>query len=193
MRFSVTTLACALLALALSASAAPAASAHLYGSNAWTNNAGTLLGGPGGAYGQSGSVEAGVRVLVDRCTQGWCKLRAGHQAGWFPLHQLNFGQRPGQGWDGPRLNYPSGGPGEVCFYSGANFSGSSFCAPPGTRVSDLALFNRDNTIRSVQVNGNTSAIVCSSFHLSGYCVRVIESRDRLPDGLAGSVSSLRVY
>lgn len=194
---SLATLASALvgmlLAILSSQSALAYYEAHLYGSNAWTNNSSILLKGPGGAYDQSGSVQGHIRVHVDRCFVEWCQIRSDHQAGWMPLNQLNFGLRPGHFWDGPRLNYPSGGPGVVCFYSGANFSGNQFCVPPGTYVSDLALLHRDKNIRSIQVVGNASATVCAAFKLTSYCVRVIESKTHLPEGLYGSVSSFRVY
>ncbi|GGF13800.1 hypothetical protein GCM10011321_02200 [Youhaiella tibetensis] len=193
---SLTTLVSALLGIILalfSTQAALAGKAHLYGSNAWTNNAGALLSGPGSPYHQVGSVEGEIRVLVDRCTGRWCQIRAGRQAGWFPLDSLNFGLRPGSPWSGPRLNYPSGGPGMVCFYSGANFSGASFCSPPGTYVRDLALLNRDNQVRSVEVIGNTSAIICRDFKMTNGCTRIIESKGRLPEGFGGAVSSYRVY
>jgi len=190
---SLTKLLSAVLAIALFAltpQSAFAGKAHLYGSNAWTKGSGGLLSGPGAGYALVGSLEAETRVLVDRCTMGWCQLRSGGQAGWFPLHRLDFGQFTV--WNGPRLNYPSGGPGYVCFFSGNNFSGSSFCSGPRTYVRDLALLGRDNQVRSVQVVGNASAIVCADFNLTSYCVRVVQS-EQLPDGLRGSVTSYRVY
>ncbi|MGB3026495.1 peptidase inhibitor family I36 protein [Paradevosia shaoguanensis] len=191
---SLTTLVSAfvgVLLIALTPQAALADKPHLYGSNAWTNNAGILLGGPGTNYPQVGAVDGKVRVLVDRCTGRWCQIRAGRQAGWFPLHQLDFGQTPG--WDGPRFHSPFRAPGLVCFFSGTNFTGKSFCVASGTYVSDLALLNRDNQVRSIQLNGNSSALVCRDFNLTNYCVRIVRDKKYLPEGLGGAVSSFRVY
>lgn len=193
---SVTKLAQAVVCLALALltpQAALAGKAHLYGSNAWTNVPGALYGGPGVAYGQVGAVDGEIRLLVDRCTGQWCQVRAGRQAGWFPLDHLDFGVAPGGPFSGPKLNYPSGGPGLVCFYSGANFSGQQFCAPPGTYVRDLKLFGRDNGVGSIQIIGNSSATVCRDFNLTSYCSRIVLSKPHLPDELRNAVSSFKVH
>lgn len=181
-------LSCALL-LGL---AAPAAAVQT-GTPAWTLKPLTLMEGPGNAYDVTGEVEAEARVYVDRCSRQWCQIHSGHQQGWVDLYALAFGQEPRPPLSGPRLDLKKGGPGTICLYEGANFTGDSLCAGSGFVVHDLLLTRKDNRYSSVQIEGNVSVLLCRDRNFKSYCVRVNESQARLHGFLDNGVSSLRVY
>lgn len=169
------------------------ATATLAGTPAWSNVALVLREGPGDAYDITGEIAGEIRIVVDRCSNRWCKIRAEGERGWVPIDHVSFGQAPGGPFSGPKLNYPAGGPGLVCFYEGANFTGGRICAESGTVVRDLLLLDRDNRVASISVEGNVSALVCRDFNFHSYCERIIESKPRLPRFLYRAVSSYRIY
>jgi hypothetical protein len=181
------------LSLALLAGFALPASAVQTGTPAWTLKPLTLMEGPGKAYDATGEVEAESRVYVDRCSRDWCQIHVGHQQGWVGLYALAFGQEARPPLSGPRLNYPKGGPGSICLYEGANFTGASFCAGPGFVARDLLLHHADNRYSSVQIEGNVSVMLCRDRDFKSYCVRVIESQAHLQGFLNNAVTSVRVY
>lgn len=163
------------------------------GTPAWLIKDTVLREGPGNAYFAVGDVEGKRRVRVDRCSKNWCQIRGGGVKGWVALDRLSFGQHPRGPFTGPRLNRPSGGPGFICLYSGANYSGSRICGESGTVVRDLLLFQRDNEVASVSVEGKVSVMLCRDRHFTNYCQLFTESRPNLPRFLSHAVSSYRVY
>lgn len=163
------------------------------GSAAFTNQAMTIYAGPGAQYDTLGSVDGEIAVRVNRCTELWCEIEGrSFVSGWVSLEHLDFGAGPG-GLGTIRPDFPAGGPGHVCFYEGANFSGSYACAESGTVVNDLLLFGVDNQISSIAVEGNVSVTVCRDRDLQSYCLRVVESQPTLGRYLANGISSYRVY
>lgn len=181
------------LSLALLLGFALPASALQTGTPAWTLKALTLLEGPGNAYDVTGEVEAAARVYVDRCSRQWCQIQSGGQRGWVDLYALAFGQEAKPPLSGPRLDLKKGGPGTICLYEGANFTGDSLCGGSGLVVRDLLLTNQDNRYSSVQIDGNVSVLLCRDRDFKSYCVRVNESQERLQGFLNNGVSSIRVY
>lgn len=80
---------------------------------------------------------------------------------------------------------------EVCFYSDANFRGSSFCARPGQ--SDRSLSREWNDrISSIEIKGRASAVVCKDFYMRGSCAKVDRSISRLGPRENDTISSYRV-
>ncbi|RUT34989.1 hypothetical protein EMQ25_03275 [Arsenicitalea aurantiaca] len=181
------------LAALASLLALPAAAQHTTGTAAWTNSAQIVYEGPGLRYRIMGEVPGEVRVRVERCSNAWCRIRADHARGWVALDALSFGQAPGGPFSGPKLNLKAGGPGEVCFHSGRNFTGETHCARSGTVVPDLLLYNRDNRVASISIAGNVSVMVCRDRNFVNYCQRINDSTPRLTGYLENNVSSYRVY
>lgn len=182
----------ALLVIAPASAVQPTGSAG-WTTDGWTSYSGTLYAGPGPRYDEVGTVDADIRVRVDRCSQRWCQIRTSNARGWISLDLLSFGQAP-DGWlSGPELNIERGGKGQVCFYDGPNFTGDSFCADSGRVMRDLALIGRDNSVRSIEVGDGVSAVVCRDRGFRSYCLAVDESQGRLDGLLNGSISSIRVY
>lgn len=178
--------------------ALPAAAVQPVGSAAWTTDgwttfSGTLYAGPGLKYGEIGSIDAGVRVRVDRCAPHWCQIHTTAVDGWVSLSNVSFGQMP-DGWR-VTAKFPTqrGGAGSVCFYDGPGFTGEAFCATSGRVVSDLALLGLDNTISSVEVGSGVSAIVCRDRGMRSYCEVVDVSKGRINGLLDNGITSLRVY
>ena len=68
--------------------------------------------------------------------------------------------------------------GEVCFYTGTNFTGAHFCATIGTNAPSLSPRWNDR-IASVEVKGLVSAKVCSDRSYSGQCLVIDASHPRL--------------
>lgn len=163
------------------------------GSPAWTTAGVTLLTGPSAAYDEAGSIDAEKRIYVERCQITWCHVRAGHVRGWMPLRYVAFGNVARGPLTGPRLNYPSGGPGTVCFYEGRNFTGASVCGGSGFVRRDLGTTSSDNVFSSVAIEGNVSVVICRERYFRSWCERIIASRSSLPGLLNNTVSSFRVY
>jgi uncharacterized protein YraI len=183
----------ALLALFLvaPADAVPPRGSAAWTSDGWTNFSGDLYAGPGLNYDAAGSVDAGIRVRVDRCSRRWCLIHTSHEHGWLRIENLSFGQEPSTNWfHGPRFPIHFGGP--VCFYSGANFTGSELCASPGHVFDDLALIGKDNTISSIKV-GDGSALVCRDRDFRSWCQIINKDMRHLDRLLSNSISSIRVY
>ena len=169
------------------------AGALVYGTAAWTNTNLSLRDGPGATYDVVGDISGEIKIRVERCTRRWCLIRGESSLGWVSIDHLSFGEGPGYLFDGPKLNYPGGGPGIVCFFSGQHFTGASVCAETGAVVHDLVLYGLDDRFSSVSIEGNVSVNVCRDMNFSSYCERVIESKPVLSRYLLRSVSSYRVY
>jgi hypothetical protein len=160
----------------------------------WTTYTGIVYAGPGTIYGEVGSIEAGVRIRVDRCTEHYCKFHTSGISGWISLYSVSFGQKPGGWFTGPK--FPVAGGATVCFYSGQQYTGSSFCAGPGKVYRDLSLIGEDNKISSIQVdpNGGTGkAILCRDQFFRSYCLVIDANTPHLEGLLDNAASSLRVY
>lgn len=176
----------------------PAAAVQPVGSagwttDGWTNFSGALYNGPGLKYGEVGSIDAGVRVRVDRCAPHWCQIHTASVRGWVSLSNVSFGQMP-DGWlVGPKFPTERGGSGSVCFYDGPGFTGEAFCATSGRVVPDLALLGLDNSISSVEIGDGVSTIVCRDRGMRSYCEVVDVSKGRINGLLDNGISSLRVY
>lgn len=178
--------------LALAAVAAPAGAVET-GTPAWLINGSSLLEGPGAAYDVVGELGDETRVRVDRCSNLWCKVHAEGVKGWVALSNISFGQEPRGPLTGPRLNYPSGGLGEVCFYTGAHYTGDAICRHSGFVATDLLLYGRDNSFSSVTIGAGVSVTACRDRKFQSYCERIIEDQPVLQGFLEDGVSSVRIW
>lgn len=82
--------------------------------------------------------------------------------------------------------------GHVCFFSGPNYTGSSFCAGPGRVVRDLALLDLDNQFSSVQVIGGVTVAACRDRSFQSYCERIVVSQPVLDPYLNDNLSSFQL-
>ncbi|WP_417308174.1 peptidase inhibitor family I36 protein [Devosia sp.] len=169
------------------------ASAIETGTPAWTNTTVTLTSGPGSVYPVTGTLEGKLRIRVDRCYKLWCLVRANGVKGWALEQYLAFGHEPWPTPFGPSFSYKSGGPGEVCLYSGANYTGTALCGGPGLVSRDLQLRGFDNTISSVRITGNVSVTLCRDRFFRSYCERIDESEPRIHGFLNNDVSAFHIY
>lgn len=163
------------------------------GSPGWALSDLVLRQGPHVAHDVAGTIPAETRISIERCAPRWCLVSSGNLKGWTGRDHVGFGQAPRPPLSGPRLDYGAGGPGTVCFFSGANFTGSSFCRESGFVAPDLGLYGFDDRIRSVSVSGNVSARICRDRNFQSHCVRVVENAAHLERYLNAQVSSLRVH
>jgi uncharacterized protein YraI len=172
---------------------APASAGQPAGSAAWVVWDSTVYDGPGTRYDELGAADAGARIRVDRCSSHWCQIRGKDiTTGWIPLTRINFGLGPHKPFDGPRLNYPSGGA-DVCFYTGAGFTGTSWCVPAGHVVRDAKLIGEDNTVSSIMLMAGAKVRVCRDRNFHSWCELVTESKSNLNGFLDNGVSSWQVY
>lgn len=157
------------------------------GSPAWSLRTLKIFEGPGHEYQFLGEIQPATRVYVDRCSKLWCRVHAkGEAAGWTKLYDLTFGRLE-------PIRYKGGGPGTVCLYEGANFTGEALCAKPGFRARDLLLLNADNRFSSVSIEGNVSVMLCRDRHFVNYCEHINTSQSHLHGFLNNNVTSVRVY
>jgi hypothetical protein len=174
----------------------PASAVQPQGSAAWTTDGwttfeGIVYSGPGRNYDQVGTITAGTRVRVDRCTQHFCQFHTSSLRGWISLYNVSFGQKP-DGWlVGPK--FPVAGGATVCFYTGQNYTGASFCLAPGHLYRDLSLVGSDNAISSIDVGSGGKAIVCRDRFFKSYCVVIDANKPNLEKLLSNSISAVRVY
>lgn len=183
----------AIAATLIAASVVPSLAASESGSHGWALQSLSLRSGPGAAYDFSGTIAENSAIKILRCQKVWCLVDGPGGRGWTALERVGFGTAP----EGPLFaiqpDYPAGGPGSVCFYTGTNYTGASFCAGPGQVFPDLALYGVDNSFSSVQVNGNVSAAACRERKFHSYCERIIASQPVLDRFLNRNLSSIRVY
>ncbi len=180
------------LALALAAllAVASVAAAAEVGTPAWLHKGQLLYEGPGKAYDVVGELGDETRIRVDRCSYLWCLIHAKGERGWAHRANISYGQYPRSPLEIPRLGYGRGA--VVCLYEGRNFSGDRVCSKPGTKVRDLLLFDADNRISSVEVNGG-SVTLCRDRDFSSYCERIVEDQPRIHGFLDNNVTSYRVW
>jgi hypothetical protein len=172
---------------------APALAFSDVGSHGWALQDLTLRKGPGAAYEVTGSIAEDSAVRIIRCQVNSCLVDGGTERGWTSRELLGFGKDSRGPLFVVRPDYPAGGPGQICFYEGKNFSGASICAGSGQVFTDLALYGYDNRFVSVEVRGNVSAAACRDRGFQSYCERIIESQPVLNEYLARNLSSIRVY
>ena len=177
----------------LAATLLSAAAARETGSHGWSLAPLTLVDGPGPAYAPTGTIAAATAIRILRCQRIWCLVDGSGSRGWTHKARIGFGQAPRAPLSGPRLDYPAGGPGSVCFYTGANYTGTALCARSGQVFTDLARYGMDNAFSSVAVEGNVSAAVCRDRQLQSYCLRITQSQPLLDRYLRRNLSSIRVY
>ncbi|WP_375451532.1 peptidase inhibitor family I36 protein [uncultured Devosia sp.] len=170
----------------LAVPAAFAASDTGYGTPASSTATLTLFEGPGVRYDAVGTIGEDLDVTVYRCSGLWCLVGDHQPRGWTALGNLDFGQ-PG------RLNYAAGGPGEVCFYEGRNYTGPSLCLGSGRVFTDLLLYHLDNRFSSVSIQGDVSVAACRDRDFKSYCNRILASQPVLDKFLNDHVSAIRVY
>ncbi|MEP7239700.1 MAG: SH3 domain-containing protein [Devosia sp.] len=178
--------------------AAPVEAVQPIGTAAWTTEGwisgdGTLYAGPGTAYDVTGTIASGIRVRVDRCAPHWCLIHTKSLKGWVPLGDVAFGQTPKPWLVGRKFPTERGGSGDVCFYTGANFTGTELCAKSGRVFTDLALVGYDNAFSSVKVGSGVSAMVCRDRGFRSWCQTIDVDTAHLPGLLDNGVSSIRVY
>jgi hypothetical protein len=179
------------LSLALPATAVQPKGSAGWTTDGWTNFSGTLYHGPGVQYPVSGHVDEGIRIRVDRCSQLWCLIHTRSEQGWMSLSNISFGQGPWRAFvNFPRLPVRFGG--DVCFYTGANYSGAETCFHGGYVARDLYLAGMDNSFRSVKI-GAGSVLACRDRNFRSYCVILNQSQPHLERLLSNSISSIHIY
>lgn len=176
-----------LIALTLAGGTGAFASDTGYGTPAYSTRPLTLFEGPGLRYQVTGAIDKDMALTVYRCSVLWCAVGNAQGKGWTGLGGLDFGV------PGPRWSYASGGPGQVCFYEGHNYTGPSLCLGSGRTFYDLLLHGLDDRYSSVSVEGDVSASVCRDRDFQSYCERVIVSQPSLDNFLDNNVSSIRVH
>ncbi len=186
----LTRLVSLVLALGIASLFLPAQANEL-GSPAWVISDTDLRSGPGTRYPSVASVIKGDAIIVSRCSDRWC-LIAGTQ-GWLSIDQLSFGQVARGPYSGPKFEPVRGGPGEVCFFDGPDYSGNSVCQPAGGTARDLVLLGWDDKIASVSVDGNVSVNLCRDRNFASYCVLINQSTPKLDRLLLNAASSWQVW
>jgi hypothetical protein len=188
---AVRLLLAAFVLIALAAS--PAFAASESGTLAWSTDALQLRNGPGVAYDVTGEIATDTQIKVLRCQRLWCVVDGVGGRGWTSKDDIAFGKTPTDWPGGIHPNYPSGGPGSICFFEGTNYTGASVCVVPGRTIQDLALLNLDNRFSSVQLTGDVSVAACRDRFFQSYCERIIESQPVLDQYLLRNLSSVRTY
>ncbi len=169
----------------------PATKAHELGTPAWVISDADLLSGPGVRYDVVSSVTKGSAIVVSRCSDRWCLVDGGD--GWLSIDKLSFGQAARGPLSGPKFDIGRGGPGKVCFYDGANYSGKFVCQPSGGVARDLALLGWDNVISSVSIEGDVSVNLCRDRDFTSLCTLIAQSTPNLDPLLQNAASSWQVW
>jgi hypothetical protein len=149
-----------------------------------------LRNGPGFAYDVTGQLPTDIAIKVLRCQRLWCVVDAEGARGWTSKDHISFGKTPTDWPGGNNPDYPTGG--TACFFTGTNYTGTSFCISSGRVIQDLALLNLDNVFSSVQINGGSVA-ACRDRFFASYCERIIESQPVLDRYLRRNLTSIRAY
>ena len=112
----------------LLAFAIPASAYTESGTHAWSTSPLVLSSGPGSAYHVTGQIAENAAIKVLRCQRLWCLVDGEGGRGWTSRDHISVGKTPADWPGGINPDYPSGGPGEVCFYTGTNFTGRRMIA-----------------------------------------------------------------
>lgn len=180
-----------LLGLALLLPGLPAVAVEVY-PGAWASAA-YMRAGPGNQHPVVGVLRAGQPSTVERCEGDWCHVRHGDALGWVHSAYLDDrGRIPGP-LTGPRLDVGRGGPGQVCFHEGENYTGLTVCHESGFVARDLAAYGLDDRFQSISVEGNVSANVCRDAHFQSHCVLYHRSVPRLDPLHRGAISSYQIW
>src|SRR5690606_18173937 len=119
------------------------------GSLAWVISPATLQSGPGNEYKSTGRTAVeGERITVERCRHQWCAIKGPGGSGWMDMAKISFGLYARGPLSGPKFDRKSGGPGQVCFYENAGYSGRKLCGGTGFVIRDLARAGFDNRLSS---------------------------------------------
>ncbi len=179
-------------ALAMFGLTLTSASAVEVGSPAVVLKTTTLLTGPGARYPVTAvAVAESQDVVVVRCSNRWCLI--GGTNGWMSIDDLSFGNFERRPFHGTVSGIGRGGPGTVCFYDGANYSGESVCLPSGAVARDLVLLGWDNRVSSISIEGSVSVNVCRDREFASYCELVGESQPHVNRLLNNAASSWQVW
>ena len=191
-RFGLFTILSAIL-VGFLALATPSFAFSESGSHGWTKRPLLLRDGPGTEYAVTGQLPGLVEIKILRCQRLWCVVDGNGGRGWTNLGRVKFGLPPDGNLIQRQPRYPSGGPGQVCFFTGTNYTGQSFCAAPGKVFEDLALNGLDNHFSSVQLQGDVSVDACRDRFFQSYCERIITSQPVLDQYLVRNLTSVRAY
>lgn len=167
-----------------------------------------VRGGPGTQYGVVGVLQSNQVVEVVECrSSGWCLVEDRNTRGWASSNYLrrvsgvpgrpSSGPDVGISIDGPNFSFSIGSGNSrpsrreaVCFYDEYDFDGRSFCVRDGS--GDNFLSSRwDDRIRSIRIEGDLEATVCTSPGMRGRCVTLDRSARSL-GRLSDEISSYRV-
>lgn len=175
--------------------------------------------GPSTSYAIVDQLYAGENVEVTQCQSGWCYVQHSGPDGWVSGNYLsianqpqpqpqpqpndpdcNFGLQVGPGGPNFSINCGNGNPTpppapvtpKVCFHSGNNYSGNSFCVNAGSGNSNLGGYWNDR-ISSVQVQSGASVQVCRNSGFGGFCQTYSSSVPVLNGFLNNQISSYQTY
>jgi uncharacterized protein YraI len=179
-----------LLLSALPAAAVQPSGSAGWSTEGWTYLEGNIYAGPGTRYGQVDTIEAGIRVRVDRCTHMWCEIHTKSLHGWMVQSNVGFGEGPWNLHQQP--DFPVHAGGTVCFYSGHDYTGAETCYHGGHVVRDLKFAGLDNSFGSVKVGGG-SVLACRDRWFRSYCVILNEDHPRIEGLLDRAITSIHVY
>jgi uncharacterized protein YraI len=183
----------AFVALTITLGAQPSLADGRVGTAAWSTQTLTLRTGPGMQYEAIGNITAESAIRVLRCQLYWCNVTAdGAATGWTNIGKISFGTSA-KTFPNNTPRYLSGGPGEACFFTEANYKGDYFCVRDGRVLDDLSRIGLDNRFASVTIQGNISVAACRDRFFRSYCERIIASQPRLNEYLFKSLSAIRAY
>jgi hypothetical protein len=177
---------------------------------AWLN----VRSGPGSSYAVVDTMAPGeVGNLTECQSNGWCFIQRSGPDGWVSSSYLTAAEEPSDpncrfaltvGPGGPRFTIicgdgagsvvvpvPVPSPNRVCFFDGANYTGTRFCRQPGVYNTMPAGFN--NKISSVRLHGNARVRICDLPNMGPFCRTMTASDPNLGGMLNNQVSSFRVY
>lgn len=105
---------------------------------------------------------------------------------------FSFGNPPGnwprhpQQW--PQQPWPQS---KACFYTGANYTGQSFCVTSGQALNFVGPRWNDK-ISSIRIYGDASATMCQHANYGGFCRTTNRSENALGAWLNDEISAIRV-
>lgn len=147
-----------------------------------------------GYAGQIGWASSTYLVAVGGTMQGQPVPNVSAQIG-LQLFSLIAGQLFGIGQPQPQPQPPAPAPPQpvtqVCFYTGVNFNGQSFCVQPNQGATNLNQ-TWTNRISSIFVSGDLDVQVCENADLWGWCETYVTSQPSLPNNRDNEISSYRV-
>lgn len=173
--------------------------------------------GPGVGFNKVDVLYTGEHVSVRECNSGWCYVQHSGPDGWVSANYLanppssggsggssrppvNFGLTFGPG--GPTFsisvgNAPPPAPApapaaKVCFYKGANYTGSSVCVTAGSTNNHLSP-GWNNKISSLRVYGGASVQICRNYNYGGGCKNYSHNVAVLPFAYNNTVSSYQTW